>query len=95
MRAIIKDEVAIHFNGPRNEHGRFDLYGDLAMVACSVLMIGGEHTTPSLPSLSRRARCPLIWSASNGWQTAGTQFMAMIRTQSFLLSVSSLQISYP
>jgi pimeloyl-ACP methyl ester carboxylesterase len=72
MRAIIKDEVAIHFNGPRNEHLRFDFHDDRAMVACPVLMIGGEHdpivpislaetTARSLPShlvrFERLANC--------------------------------------
>jgi proline iminopeptidase len=72
IRAIIKDEVAIHFNGPRNEHGRFDFHDNLARVACPVLMIGGEHdpivpialaeaTARSLPShlvrFERLANC--------------------------------------
>jgi pimeloyl-ACP methyl ester carboxylesterase len=48
MRAIITDEVAIHFNGPRNEHGRFDFHDDLARVVCPVLMIGGEFD-PIIP----------------------------------------------
>jgi proline iminopeptidase len=43
LRAIMKDEVALRFNGPRNEHGRFDFHADLAKVACPVLMIGGEY----------------------------------------------------
>lgn len=43
MRAIMKTEVALHFNGPRNEHGRFDFHGDLAKIKCPVLMMGGEH----------------------------------------------------
>jgi pimeloyl-ACP methyl ester carboxylesterase len=43
VRAIMKAEVALHFNGPRNEHGRFDFHAGLAKVACPVLMISGEH----------------------------------------------------
>jgi pimeloyl-ACP methyl ester carboxylesterase len=72
VRAIMRAEVALHFNGPRNEHGRFDLHDDLATVACPVLMIGGEHdpivpislaeaTARSLPShlvrFERLANC--------------------------------------
>ena len=34
MRAIRKDEVALHFNGPANELGRFNFHNDLAKVAC-------------------------------------------------------------
>ena len=72
VRAIINSEVALHFNGPRNEHGRFDFRDDLVKVACPVLMIGGEHdpivpislaeaTARSLPShlvrFERLANC--------------------------------------
>jgi proline iminopeptidase len=72
MRAIRKDEVALHFNGPANELGRFNFHDDLAKVACPVLMIGGEHdpivpislaeaTARSLPShlvrFERLANC--------------------------------------
>jgi pimeloyl-ACP methyl ester carboxylesterase len=72
LRAIMKAEVALHFNGPRNEHGRFDFHGDLAKIKCPVLMMGGEHdpivpislaeaTARSLPShlvrFERLAEC--------------------------------------
>jgi proline iminopeptidase len=72
VRAIIKAEVAIHFNGPQNEHGRFDFHNDLAKIVCPVLIIGGEHdpivpislaeaTARSLPShlvrFERLANC--------------------------------------
>jgi proline iminopeptidase len=43
VRAIMKAEVAIHFNGQQNEHGRFDFHDDLAKLTCPVLMINGEH----------------------------------------------------
>jgi proline iminopeptidase len=42
-RVIMKTEVALHFNGPRNEHGRFDFHHDLAKLRCPVLMMAGEH----------------------------------------------------
>ena len=70
LRAIMKTEVALHFNGPRNEHGRFDFHVELAKLACPVLMINGEHdpivpvalaeaTARSLPShLVRFERLP-------------------------------------
>ena len=42
-RAITKTEVALHFNGPRNEHGRMDFREALAGIACPVLVMGGEE----------------------------------------------------
>lgn len=42
-RVIMKTEVALHFNGPHNEHGRFDFHHDLAKLRCPVLMMTGEY----------------------------------------------------
>lgn len=42
-RSILKAEVAVHFNGPRNEHGRFDFHRDLARLRCPVLLVAGEE----------------------------------------------------
>lgn len=42
FRAIMRDEVAIWFNGPGNEHGQMDFRADLADVTCPVLVMGGE-----------------------------------------------------
>ncbi len=42
-QAIMRTEVALHFNGPRNEHGRFDFRTDLAKLRCPVLLMAGEH----------------------------------------------------
>ncbi|KMO14024.1 alpha/beta fold hydrolase [Methylobacterium platani] len=42
-RIIMRTEVALHFNGPRNEQGRFDFRGDLATLRCPVLLMAGEH----------------------------------------------------
>lgn len=42
-RVIMKTEVALHFNGPRNEHGRFDFRDDLGKLRCPVLLMAGEH----------------------------------------------------
>ncbi len=43
VRAIMKAEVAMHFNGPHNEHGRFDFHDGLAKIECPVLVLSGEH----------------------------------------------------
>ncbi|KRE04238.1 hypothetical protein ASE63_25775 [Bosea sp. Root381] len=69
-RSILRSEVALHFNGPRNEHGRFDFHGGLANLACPVLLMAGaedpivpiecaEATARSIPShLLRFERLP-------------------------------------
>ena len=42
-RVIRKDDVALHFNGPKNEHGRMDFRADLKKIACPILvMVGGD-----------------------------------------------------
>ncbi len=43
VRAIMRTEVALHFNGPRNEHGRFDFRADMAKLRCPVLLMAGAH----------------------------------------------------
>lgn len=43
QRAVIRNAVAIHFNGPRNEHGRMDFRSALGSVRCPVLILGGEE----------------------------------------------------
>ena len=40
-RIIKKDPVALHFNGPRNEMGRFDFRDALARVRCPTLVLAG------------------------------------------------------
>ena len=57
-RAIIRTEVAAHFNGPSNEHGRMDFCRDLAKIECPVLMMAGEEDpiTP-IPLGEMTARC--------------------------------------
>lgn len=42
-RVTMRMEVAAHFNGPRNEHGRFDFRADLRHLRCPVLLMAGEH----------------------------------------------------
>ena len=41
-RGIIKNDVALHFNGPGNEHGRMDFRAALRDVRCPVLVLAGE-----------------------------------------------------
>jgi pimeloyl-ACP methyl ester carboxylesterase len=57
-RAIIKTEVAAHFNGPGNEHGRMDFRHDLSKITCPVLMMAGEEDpiTP-IPLSEMTAQC--------------------------------------
>jgi proline iminopeptidase len=47
-RAIMNTAVAMHFNGPHNEHGRLDFRQALSRVACPVLVLGGEDD-PIMP----------------------------------------------
>ncbi len=42
-RAIIRDDVALWFNGTRNEHGRMDFRAALSRVRCPVLILAGEE----------------------------------------------------
>lgn len=42
-RVMLKDAVALHFNGPENEQGRMDFRADLARVTCPVLVMAGEE----------------------------------------------------
>lgn len=47
-RAIMKTDVALHFNGPHNEHGRLDFRRDLSRIVCPVLVMAGEED-PIMP----------------------------------------------
>jgi pimeloyl-ACP methyl ester carboxylesterase len=58
QRAILKNEVGLHFNGPRNEHGRMDFRADLARVRCPVLVLaGGRDPIMPLPFSETIAAC--------------------------------------
>lgn len=69
-RAIRRNETGVHFNGPGNEHGRFDFTEALAQISCPVLVMAGdkdpitpiafsEQITASLPrNLVRLERFP-------------------------------------
>lgn len=42
-RILLKDDVALHFNGPLNEQGRMNFREKLADVPCPVLVMAGEE----------------------------------------------------
>jgi proline iminopeptidase len=42
-RAILKNDVALRFNGPRNEQGRMDFRAALGRLRCPVLVMGGDR----------------------------------------------------
>jgi pimeloyl-ACP methyl ester carboxylesterase len=42
-RAILKNDVALRFTGPRNEHGRMDFRAVLGDLRCPVLVMGGDR----------------------------------------------------
>lgn len=48
-RVRMKDPVALHFNGPQNEMGRFDFRAALARVPCPALVISGARD-PIMPA---------------------------------------------
>jgi proline iminopeptidase len=47
-RSIIKNAVALHFNGPRDEMGRMDFRAALGTIQCPVLILAGEED-PVMP----------------------------------------------
>lgn len=51
-RVMMKDPVAIHFNGEPNEMGRFDFRTALGAVKCPSLVISGAHDPIMPPALS-------------------------------------------
>ena len=59
-RAIIKNDVAIWFNGPRNEHGRMDFRAALSQIKCPVLVMAGDRDpiTPAIFSERIAASLP-------------------------------------
>lgn len=42
-RCLVKDDTALWFNGPNNEHGRMDFRTALNQVACPTLVLAGER----------------------------------------------------
>jgi len=51
-RAIIKDDVALWFNGPQNELGRMDFRPALAQITCPTLVMVGERDPITPPEFS-------------------------------------------
>lgn len=47
-RMTVKNPVAMHFNGPDNEMGRFDFREKLGSVTCPTLILSGSHD-PMMP----------------------------------------------
>ena len=47
-RMLVKNPVAMHFNGPDNEMGRFDYREALAQVTCPTLVLSGDQD-PMMP----------------------------------------------
>jgi len=47
-RAILRHDVGLAFNGPKNEQGRMDFRADLARVQCPVLVMAGDRD-PIMP----------------------------------------------
>ncbi len=48
QRMIVKNPVAMHFNGPKNEMGRFDFREALGNVTCPTLVLSGDQD-PIMP----------------------------------------------
>lgn len=50
QRMIFKNPVAMHFNGPRNEHGAFDFRPHIAALTCPTLIMVGDRD-PIMPQV--------------------------------------------
>ncbi len=42
-RILWRNETALHFNGPKGEHGKMDFLDDLCRIECPVLLMAGEE----------------------------------------------------
>jgi len=51
-RAFLKNETALWFNGPSNEHGRMDFRNDLPKIDCPTLVLVGENDPITPPEFS-------------------------------------------
>jgi len=58
-RAIIRDDVAIHFNGPANEQGRMDFRQALQTIQCPVLVMSGDLDPITPTAFSEEIVCCL------------------------------------
>ncbi|MEM9872431.1 MAG: alpha/beta hydrolase [Pseudomonadota bacterium] len=50
QRMIVKNPVAMHYNGPQNEQGRFDFHDALTQVHCPAMVLAGD-TDPIMPAV--------------------------------------------
>lgn len=55
-RLVMKDPVALHFNGPRNEQGRMDFRAALRQVRCPTLVLSGDADPVTPPVFSEVIR---------------------------------------
>ena len=53
-RILLKDDVALHFNGPKNEQGRMDFRDRLSRIGCPVLVMAGEDDPITPVAFSER-----------------------------------------
>ncbi len=51
-RVLWRNETALWFNGPKNEHGRMDFRGDLSKIRCPTLIMVGEDDPITPPEFS-------------------------------------------
>ncbi len=51
-RALVKDDTALWFNGPKNEQGRMDFRDHLSKIVCPVLVLVGELDPITPPEFS-------------------------------------------
>lgn len=51
-RVLMRNETALWFNGPRNEHGRMDFRPALGGVSCPVLLLAGEDDPITPPEFT-------------------------------------------
>lgn len=51
-RILWRNETALWFNGPRNEHGHMDFQAELHKITCPVLLMAGEEDPITPPEFS-------------------------------------------
>lgn len=52
LRVLWRNETALWFNGPQNEHGRMDFRSDLGRIGCPTLVLAGEKDPITPPEFS-------------------------------------------
>lgn len=95
-RVLWRDDTAIWFNGPRNEHGHMDFRADLGKIACPTLILAGEDDPITPPAFSdaiaahlddRLVTCLRFPDCSHG-VVADKPEEAMAALRRFVLSLS-------